>query len=202
MQHLRRCLELARQARAGRQRAVRIAARRRRRDGAARTDEHRRVGRRDRSPRAGAGRLGVGAPERHERAAATLYTSCESCAMCAGGQYWAGHRPPGVRPLRRAARRPRGRRHAQPPPVEPRGLLARRRVTSTSKVRVTNSPPRRSPCSTATGPSVTRSRPRRRSFSSIADQRRSGIIVTPASANGRSSSRRPSTSLPEPRRSR
>jgi DNA-binding transcriptional LysR family regulator len=22
--------------------------------------------------------------------AATLYTSCESCAMCAGGQYWAG----------------------------------------------------------------------------------------------------------------
>ena len=25
-----------------------------------------------------------------ECAAATLYTSCESCAMCAGGQYWAG----------------------------------------------------------------------------------------------------------------
>jgi tRNA(Arg) A34 adenosine deaminase TadA len=25
-----------------------------------------------------------------ERAASTLYTSCESCAMCAGGQYWAG----------------------------------------------------------------------------------------------------------------
>ncbi len=25
-----------------------------------------------------------------ERAAATLYTSCESCVMCAGGQYWAG----------------------------------------------------------------------------------------------------------------
>jgi tRNA(Arg) A34 adenosine deaminase TadA len=25
-----------------------------------------------------------------ERSAATLYTSCESCAMCAGGQYWAG----------------------------------------------------------------------------------------------------------------
>lgn len=25
-----------------------------------------------------------------ERARATLYTSCESCAMCAGGQYWAG----------------------------------------------------------------------------------------------------------------
>ena len=25
-----------------------------------------------------------------ERASATLYTSCESCAMCAGGQYWAG----------------------------------------------------------------------------------------------------------------
>ncbi len=25
-----------------------------------------------------------------DRAAATLYTSCESCAMCAGGQYWAG----------------------------------------------------------------------------------------------------------------
>ncbi len=24
------------------------------------------------------------------RASATLYTSCESCAMCAGGQYWAG----------------------------------------------------------------------------------------------------------------
>ena len=25
-----------------------------------------------------------------ERARATLYTSCESCAMCAGGHYWAG----------------------------------------------------------------------------------------------------------------
>jgi tRNA(Arg) A34 adenosine deaminase TadA len=25
-----------------------------------------------------------------ERRTATLYTSCESCAMCAGGQYWAG----------------------------------------------------------------------------------------------------------------
>jgi len=25
-----------------------------------------------------------------ERAAATLYTSCESCAMCAAGQYWSG----------------------------------------------------------------------------------------------------------------
>ena len=25
-----------------------------------------------------------------ERAELTLYTSCESCAMCAGGQYWAG----------------------------------------------------------------------------------------------------------------
>lgn len=25
-----------------------------------------------------------------ERAAASLYTSCESCAMCAGGQYWSG----------------------------------------------------------------------------------------------------------------
>ena len=25
-----------------------------------------------------------------ERSVATLYTSCESCAMCAGGQYWAG----------------------------------------------------------------------------------------------------------------
>jgi tRNA(Arg) A34 adenosine deaminase TadA len=25
-----------------------------------------------------------------ERQAATLYTSCESCAMCAGGQYWSG----------------------------------------------------------------------------------------------------------------
>ena len=31
-------------------------------------------------------------------------------------------RPPRVRPLRRATRGPRGRRHAQPPPVEPRGL--------------------------------------------------------------------------------
>ncbi len=25
-----------------------------------------------------------------DRAGATLYTSCESSAMCAGGQYWAG----------------------------------------------------------------------------------------------------------------
>jgi tRNA(Arg) A34 adenosine deaminase TadA len=25
-----------------------------------------------------------------ERAAATLYTSCESCAMCSGGQFWSG----------------------------------------------------------------------------------------------------------------
>jgi tRNA(Arg) A34 adenosine deaminase TadA len=26
----------------------------------------------------------------NERSAATLYTSCESCAMCAAGQYWSG----------------------------------------------------------------------------------------------------------------
>jgi tRNA(Arg) A34 adenosine deaminase TadA len=88
--HLRRCLELARQARdTGNEPfgSLLVGA-----DGSVLQELTNTVG---------AGDV-TGHPElalaswasRHlspaERAAATLYTSCESCAMCAGGQHWAG----------------------------------------------------------------------------------------------------------------
>ena len=87
--HLRRCIELARQARADGNEpfgSLLVGA-----DGTVLTELMNTVGTGDMT----------GHPELalatwasmnltvDERAAATLYTSCESCAMCAGGQYWA-----------------------------------------------------------------------------------------------------------------
>jgi tRNA(Arg) A34 adenosine deaminase TadA len=88
--HLRRCIELAREARAGGHEpfgSLLVSG-----DGTVLQELTNTVG----------GGDVTGHPElalaswasRHltpvERAGATLYTSCESCAMCAGGQYWAG----------------------------------------------------------------------------------------------------------------
>ncbi len=88
--HLRRCLELAREARDGGNEpfgSLLVGP-----DGSVLIELTNTVGAGDVT---GHPELGLAAwasqhmtPE--ERAGATLYTSCESCAMCAGGQYWAG----------------------------------------------------------------------------------------------------------------
>ena len=88
--HLRRCLELARAARDGGNEpfgSVLVDG-----DGSVLAELMNTVGTGDVT---GHPELALAAwASRHmtadERAAATLYTSCESCAMCAGGQYWAG----------------------------------------------------------------------------------------------------------------
>jgi tRNA(Arg) A34 adenosine deaminase TadA len=88
--HLRRCIELARAARAAGNEpfgSILVGA-----GGAVLAERSNTVGNGDVT---GHPELALAAwasahlsPE--ERAGATLYTSCESCAMCAGGQYWAG----------------------------------------------------------------------------------------------------------------
>jgi tRNA(Arg) A34 adenosine deaminase TadA len=88
--HLRRCLELAREARATGNEpfgSLLVGG-----DGAVLQELMNTVGSGDVT---GHPELALAAwaslhltPE--ECATATLYTSCESCAMCAGGQYWAG----------------------------------------------------------------------------------------------------------------
>jgi len=88
--HLRRCIELAREARAGGNEpfgSILVGA-----DGTVLSERSNTTGTGDVT---GHPELALAAwasvhltPE--ERAGATLYTSCESCAMCAGAQYWAG----------------------------------------------------------------------------------------------------------------
>ena len=88
--HLRRCIELAREARASGNEpfgSLLVGA-----DGTVLRALTNTVGSGDVT---GHPELALAAwASRHltaeERAGATLYTSCESCAMCAGGQYWAG----------------------------------------------------------------------------------------------------------------
>ena len=88
--HLRRCLELAREARAGGNEpfgSLLVGG-----DGtvlAARTNT---VGGGDVTghPELALAAWASSHLSEAERAAATLYTSCESCAMCAAGQFWAG----------------------------------------------------------------------------------------------------------------
>ena len=88
--HLRRCLDLAREARATGNEpfgSLLVGA-----DGTVLQELTNTVGNGDVT---GHPELALAAwASRHltpiERAGATLYTSCESCAMCAGGQYWAG----------------------------------------------------------------------------------------------------------------
>jgi len=90
VEHLRRCIELAREARdAGNEPfgSLLVGA-----DGAVLHELRNTVGSGDVT---GHPELALASwASRHltpaERAGATLYTSCESCAMCAGGQYWAG----------------------------------------------------------------------------------------------------------------
>ncbi len=90
VQHLRRCLELARQARQDGNEpfgSLLVGG-----DGAVLLELMNTVGSGDVT---GHPELALAAWSSvhlsvDERAAATLYTSCESCAMCAGGQYWAG----------------------------------------------------------------------------------------------------------------
>ena len=90
IEHLRRCLELARQARdTGNEPFGSLLAAA---DGAVLHELTNTVGSGDVT---GHPELALASwASRHltpeERAGATLYTSCESCAMCAGGQYWAG----------------------------------------------------------------------------------------------------------------
>ena len=107
-----------------------------------------------------------------ERAEATLYTSCESCAMCAGGQYWAG--------IGRLVFALSGASWpASRPPVRARcacraakSLPEETRVSRWT-VRVRTWPPRPSPCSTGTG------RPRRphdQSCGGGGDRHRSGDL--------------------------
>ena len=88
--HLRRCLDLAREARATGNEpfgSLLVGA-----DGTVLQELTNTVGHGDVT---GPPELALAAwASRHlsvdERAGSTLYTSCESCAMCAGGQYWAG----------------------------------------------------------------------------------------------------------------
>lgn len=90
VRYLRRCIDLAREARAGGNEPF----------GSILVDAHGTV-LAERANTTGTGDV-TGHPELalaawasvnltpEQRAGATLYTSCESCAMCAGGQYWAG----------------------------------------------------------------------------------------------------------------
>jgi tRNA(Arg) A34 adenosine deaminase TadA len=88
--HLRRCIELAREAReAGNEPfgSLLVAP-----DGTVLAERQNTVGDGDVT---GHPELALAAwASRHltpsERAGSTLYTSCESCPMCATGQYWAG----------------------------------------------------------------------------------------------------------------
>ena len=88
--HLQRCLELARAARAGGNEpfgSLLVGA-----DGSVLAELMNTVGAGDVT---GHPELALAAwasqnMTADERAGATLYTSCESCAMCAGGQFWAG----------------------------------------------------------------------------------------------------------------
>ena len=88
--HLRRCLDLARTARsAGNEPfgSILVSG-----DGVVLAELTNEVGAGDVTTHP---ELGLAAwASRHmsveERTSATLYTSCESCAMCAGGQHWAG----------------------------------------------------------------------------------------------------------------
>jgi tRNA(Arg) A34 adenosine deaminase TadA len=90
VEHLRRCIELAREARAGGHEpfgSLLVGA-----DGTVLLELTNTVGTGDVT---GHPELALASwASRHltpeECAGATLYTSCESCAMCAGGQYWAG----------------------------------------------------------------------------------------------------------------
>ena len=90
LSHLRRCIELARAARTGGNEpfgSILVSG-----DGVVLEELANTIGDGDVT---GHPELGLAAwASKHmtpdERARATLYTSCESCAMCAGGQYWAG----------------------------------------------------------------------------------------------------------------
>jgi tRNA(Arg) A34 adenosine deaminase TadA len=88
--HLRRCLELARAARGGGNEpfgSLLVGG-----DGTVLADRANTVGTGDVTghPELALAAWASSHLTMRERAEATLYTSCESCAMCAGGQYWAG----------------------------------------------------------------------------------------------------------------
>ena len=88
--HLRRCLELARAARDGGNEpfgSLLVGG-----DGAVLAERMNTVGDGDVTghPELALARWASIHLTDAEHAKATLYTSCESCAMCAAGQYWAG----------------------------------------------------------------------------------------------------------------
>ncbi len=88
--HLRQCLDLARTARAGGNEpfgSILVD-----REGVVLAELTNEVGAGDVTahPELGLAAWASKHMTNEERASATLYTSCESCAMCAGGQYWAG----------------------------------------------------------------------------------------------------------------